>query len=125
MASRAENVFKQGLPLNRRGERNVPKKYLKVALYTTAGEVQGYFVYYKGLFVPVEFDFTHCFWYIIKYDNQRSCSVSHKLPTEDYNSISQTPKSLTEVSGDPLTMGRATPIPVTMKITKVKVNQRA
>ena len=51
----------------------------------TAGEVQGYFVYYKGLFVPVEFDFRHCFWYIVKYDNQRSCWVSHKLPTEDYN----------------------------------------
>ena len=83
--SRAENVFKQGIPLNRRGEHNVPKKYLKVALYTTAGEVQGYFVYYKGSFIPVEFDFTHCFWYTVKYDNQRSCWVSHKLPTEDYN----------------------------------------
>ena len=41
-------------------------------------------MYYKGAFVPIEFDFTHCFWYIVKYDNQRSCWVSHKLPGEDY-----------------------------------------
>ena len=27
----------------------------------------------------------HCFWYIVKYDNQRSCWVSYKLPSEDYN----------------------------------------
>ena len=41
-------------------------------------------MYYKGSFVPIEFDFTHCFWYIVKYDNQQSCWVSHKLPEEDY-----------------------------------------
>ena len=85
MVSRAEKVFKEGLLLNRRGECNVPKKYLKLALFTPEGETQGYYVYHKGLFVPVDFDFTHCFWYIVKYDNQRSCWVSHKLPTEDYN----------------------------------------
>ena len=70
-ASRAEQVFKAGIPLNRRGERNVPKKYLKLAVYTPEGDEQGYFVYHNSSFIPVEFDFTHCFWYIIKYDNQR------------------------------------------------------
>ena len=84
MASRAEKVFKTGIPLNRRGERNVPKKYLKAALFTPEGDEQGYFVYYQGSFFPVEFDFTHCFWYTIKYDNQRSCWVSHKLPPPEY-----------------------------------------
>ena len=54
-------------------------------LYTPSGEVQGYFVYYKGSFIPVKFDFTHYFWYIVKYDNQRSCWVSHTCPTKDYN----------------------------------------
>ena len=83
--SRAEKVFKASIPLNRRGECNIPKKYLKAAVYTPSGEIQGYFVYYKGSFIPVEFDFTHCFWYVVKYDNQRSCWISHKLPTEDYN----------------------------------------
>ena len=84
MASRAEKVFKTGIPLNRRGERNVPKKYLKAALYTPEGDEQGYFVYHQDSFIHVEFDFTHCFWYIVKYDNQRSCWVSHKLPPPEY-----------------------------------------
>ena len=82
VASRAEKVFKAGIPLNRRGERNVPKKYLRLATYTPSGDEQGYFVYHNGLFFPVEFDFTHCFWYIVKYDNQKSCWVSHKLPRQ-------------------------------------------
>ena len=73
MASRAEQVFNKGLAINRRGEHNIPKKYLKAALYATEGDEAGYFVYYKGLCIPVEFDFTHCFWYIVKYDKQRSC----------------------------------------------------
>ena len=85
MASRAEVVFKEGIPHNRRGECNIPKKYLKAAVFMPKGDEQGYFVYYKGSFVPVEFDFTHCFWYIVKYNNQKSCWVSHKLPAEDYN----------------------------------------
>ena len=84
MASRAEKVFKAGIPLNRRGEHNVPKKYLKLATYTPDGDKQGYFVYHNSSFFPVEFDFTHCFWYIVKYDNQRSCWVSHKLPPSTY-----------------------------------------
>ena len=41
-------------------------------------------MYHNNLFFPVEFDFTHCFWYIVKYDNQRSCWVSHKLPPPIY-----------------------------------------
>ena len=86
MVSRAENVFKQGLPLNRIGERNIPKKYLKAALYTTEGETQGYYVYYKGSFIPIEFDFTHCFWYIVKYDNKSEAqpeSIDIKIPTQE------------------------------------------
>ena len=83
-ASRAEKVFKAGLPLNRRGERNVPKKYLKAAVYLPAGDEQGYFEYHNRLFVPVEFDFAHCFWYIVKYNDQQSCWLSHKLPKPEY-----------------------------------------
>ena len=85
MVSRAEKVFKAGVPLNRRGERNVPKKYLKAAIFTPEGDKQGYFVYHNGSFIPVEFDFTHCFWYTVKYDNQRSCWTSHKLPLPEYS----------------------------------------
>ena len=77
-------MFKAGVPLNRRGERNVPKRYLKGAKYTPEGDEQGYFVYHNGSFIPVEFDFTHCFWYTVKYNNQRSCWASHKLPPPGY-----------------------------------------
>ena len=41
-------------------------------------------MYHNNSFFPVEFDFTHCFWYIVKYDNQRSCWISHKLPPSNY-----------------------------------------
>ena len=83
-ASRAEKVFKAGLPLNRRGEHNVPKKYLKTAIFEKVEDETGYFAYNKGSYFPVEFDFTHCFWYIIRYNNQKSCWESYKLPTEDF-----------------------------------------
>ena len=48
------------------------------------GDEQGHFVYHNGSFIPVEFDFAHCFWYTVKYDNQRSCWASHKLPLPEY-----------------------------------------
>ena len=83
VAFKAEDVFKAGIPLNRRGERNVPKKFLKAATYTPKGDEQGYFVYHNGSFYPVEFDFTHCFWFQVKYNDQRSCWVSHKLPRQN------------------------------------------
>ena len=41
-------------------------------------------MYHNDLFIPIEFDFTHCFWYTVKYDNQRSCWISHKLPPPEY-----------------------------------------
>ena len=39
---------------------------------------------HNRLFIPVEFDFTHCFWYIIKYNDQQSCWLTHKLPKPKY-----------------------------------------
>ena len=48
------------------------------------GDEQGYFMYHNNSFIPVEFDFTHCFWYTVKYDDQKSCWVSHKLPPPEY-----------------------------------------
>ena len=48
------------------------------------GDEQGYFVYHNKLFIPVEFDFTNCFWYTIKYNNQQSCWLTHELPKPKY-----------------------------------------
>ena len=80
-ASRAEKVFKEGVPINQRGERNIPKRYLQAAVYSP--EEQGYFAYHKGSYIAVEFDFTHCFWYTVKYDNQESCWKTHSIPEEE------------------------------------------
>ena len=77
-ASRAEKVFLEGVPLNRRGERNVPKKYLKATVYSP--EEQGYFVYHNSSYITVEFDFTHGFWYTVKYNNQESCWKTYSIP---------------------------------------------
>ena len=84
MASRAEKVFKARLHLNWRGERNVPKKFIKAASFEKVGDETGYYAYHQGSYFPVEFDFTHCFWFIVKYNNQKSCWESYKLPTEDF-----------------------------------------
>ena len=82
--SRAKKVFKAGIALNRRGSCNVPKKFLKAAAFETVGDETGYYVYHQGSFFPIEFDFDNCFWFIVKYNNQRSCWESYKLPTEDF-----------------------------------------
>ena len=85
VVSRAEKVFKKGLPLNQRGDCDIPKRYLQDATYTTIGDNTGYFMKFKGVYFPIEFHFTHCFWYLVKYNTQKSCWESNKLPTEDYN----------------------------------------
>ena len=84
MTSRAQKVFKVGVALNQRGSRNVPKKYLKAAAFETVGDETGYYVYHEGSFFPIKFDFDNCFWFIVKYNNQRSCWESYKLPTENF-----------------------------------------
>ena len=85
MASRAERSFEKNIPINQRGDWNIPKKYLKAATYTTVGDDTGYFIQFKGMYFPIEFIFTNCFWYLVKYNKQKSCWESNKIPTEDYN----------------------------------------
>ena len=84
MASRAEKVFKARLPLIRRGERNVPKKFVKTASFEKVGDETGYYTYHQGSYFPIEFDFTNCFWFIVRYNNQKSCWEPHKLPTKGF-----------------------------------------
>ena len=44
----------------------------------------GYFVHFKGMYFPIEFDFTNCFWYLVKYNDPQSCWVTHKFPKPEY-----------------------------------------
>ena len=70
---------------DKRGEHNVPKRYLQDTVYATVGDDTGYFAKLKGAYFPIEFDFTHYFWYLVKYNTQKSCWESNKLPTEEYS----------------------------------------
>ena len=80
-----EKIFKKNTELNRRGDRNIPKMYLKAATYTTVGNDTGYFVEFKGTYFPIEFNFMNCFWFLVKYNKQKSCWKSNKLPTKEYH----------------------------------------
>ena len=91
-ASRAQKVFKAGVALNRRGSRNVPKKFLKAAAYETIGDETGYYVYHQGSFFPIEFDFENCFWFIVRYNNQSSCWNLTNFPPKTSALTSQTAK---------------------------------
>ena len=82
VASKAD-IFQKDTPIGRRGNRNVTKWYLKEATYTTVGDNTGYFVNYKGVYVPIEFYFINHFWYLVKDNKQRSSWVSNYHPTED------------------------------------------
>ena len=54
-------------------------------MYATVGDNTGYFVEFKGAYFPIEFDFTHCFLFLVKYNKQKSCWEFNKLPTEEYH----------------------------------------
>ena len=53
--------------------------------FKTVEDKTGYFTYYKGSYFPIEFDFANCFWFIVKYNNQKSCWESYKLPSKEYH----------------------------------------
>ena len=52
--------------------------------FKKVGDETGYIVYHQGSFFLIKFDFMHCFWFIVKHNNQKSCWESYKLPTKDF-----------------------------------------
>ena len=52
VASRED--FRAGVPIGRRGDRNVPRRYLKNAAWLKVGDDIGYFVFFKGVYFPIE-----------------------------------------------------------------------
>ena len=76
--------FLSGSRLVRRGERTVPQRYLKSALWLTVGGDTGYFASNKGAYFPVEFNYDHCYWYCVKYSEVRSSWESLRLPPPEY-----------------------------------------
>ena len=82
MASRED--FRAGVPIGRRGDRNVPRRYLKNAAWLKVGDDVGYFVFFKGTYFPIEFNFEHHYWYQIKYDKGTSNWVTHHIAPIDH-----------------------------------------
>jgi hypothetical protein len=69
--------------LNRRGNRSVPKKYLKSAQWALIDNEEGYYCHYNGLYFPIEFNYDNGYWSQVEYRPQNSAWLSWKAaPTE-------------------------------------------
>jgi hypothetical protein len=83
LVSRTDS-FQQGSRLLRRGERTVPKRYIKSAHWLKVGDDEGYFAVHKGAYFPIEFNYEHCYWYCIKYSDIRSTWETLRLAPSEY-----------------------------------------
>jgi hypothetical protein len=69
--------------LNRRGNRSVPKKYLKTAQWALIDNEEGYYCHHNGFYYPIEFNYDHGYWAQIEYRPQNSAWLQWKAtPTE-------------------------------------------
>jgi hypothetical protein len=53
--------------LNRRGNRSVPKKYLKTAQWALIDNEEGYYCHHNGLYFPIEFNYDNGYWSQVEY----------------------------------------------------------
>jgi hypothetical protein len=83
LASRTDS-FQQGSRLLRRGERTVPKRYIKSAHWLKVGDDEGYFAVHKGVYFPIEFNYEHCYWYCVKYSDIRSTWETLRVAPSEY-----------------------------------------
>jgi hypothetical protein len=69
--------------LNRRGNRSVPKKYLRTAQWALIDNKEGYYCHHNGFYYPIEFNYDHGYWAQIEYRPQNSAWLQWKAtPTE-------------------------------------------
>jgi hypothetical protein len=83
LASRTDS-FRKGSRLLRRGERTVPKRYVKNAHWLKVGRDEGYFAVHQGAYLPIEFDHEHCYWYCIAYSDIRRSWETLRVAPFDY-----------------------------------------
>jgi hypothetical protein len=83
LASRTDS-FQQGSRLLRRGERTIPKRYIKSAHWLKVGDDEGYFAVHKGTYFPIEFNYEHCYWYCVKYSDIRSTWETLRVAPSEY-----------------------------------------
>jgi hypothetical protein len=83
LASRTDS-FQPGSRLLRRGERTVPRRYIKSAHWLKVGDDKGYFAVHKGAYFPIEFNYEHCYWYCVKYSDIRSTWETLRVAPSEY-----------------------------------------
>jgi hypothetical protein len=83
LASRTDS-FQQGSRLLRRGERTIPKRYIKSAHWLKVGDDERYFAVHKGTYFPIEFNYEHCYWYCVKYSDIRSTWETLRVAPSEY-----------------------------------------
>jgi hypothetical protein len=80
--------FQKGSHLLQRGERTVPRRYVKSAHWLKVGKDEGYFAVYQGAYFPIEFNYEHCYWYCIVYsDIRRTWETLRVAPFEYFLDI--------------------------------------
>jgi hypothetical protein len=65
--------------LEKRGEQNVPVRYLKQAWWGTEEGDTGYFVTIEGHHLPIEFNHEHTYWEDVGYSDQESCWITDRV----------------------------------------------
>jgi hypothetical protein len=83
LASRTDS-FQKGSRLLRRGERTVPRRYVKSAHWLKVGRDEGYFAVYQGAYFPIEFNHKHCYWYCIAYSDVRRTWETQRVAPFEY-----------------------------------------
>jgi hypothetical protein len=83
LASRTDS-FQPGSRLLRRGERTVPRRYIKSTRWLRVGNDEGYFTIHKGTYFPIEFNYEQCYWYCIKYNYIRSTWETLRVAPSEY-----------------------------------------
>ncbi|KAH9162350.1 hypothetical protein EDB89DRAFT_1913312 [Lactarius sanguifluus] len=108
----------QPYSLNRRGDRNVPTRFLEAARWKTYRGDEGYFINYTTgpiWYRPVEFNFEHVCWTEVTWNPIDNCwdIMQEKYPTEHSG----------DESTEPLQQNTLNPAHK-MKTNQKKVNQK-
>jgi hypothetical protein len=70
--------------LNRRGNRSVPRKYLKTAQWALIDNEEGYYCHNNGFYYPIEFSYDHGYWSQVEYRPQNSAWLSWKATPAEW-----------------------------------------
>ena len=91
---------------SKRGQRNVPVRYLGSAQWCNGNCGEGYYAKASARasrYYPVDFNFEHTCWCEVRYDTGRDQIQAHRIAPEDLGCDIYTRDLVPETSGDKLT----------------------